>query len=631
MGGKGFLPNLHAGVTAACLTRLLTQPTALTDFQWSQIQQMAHALCLRRTNAAKSVTAQLLKGQANPEDNISKFVLALLRLSDRQHAGKSVGASAQAPAGEEGAEENAEQQLQAALGVVLQEWLGSLMQHYYGKQTPENNEKYYQSVLAYIPLDAVFDSSSGLFTAAGFDPLHQLHPLEVLDPKNFDASAAAPEGIKPDWQAAVLQKLLGEVPGTPAHPMIAQFVLPAGRMLALLLPADPAVAAAAQSAQKHSVQVDSSSAQSISQLLPGAVAALDTCWPQWRETVLEALLLRFRTARYTCSTVEDANTDAKVGGKVAWEPAPVSSPLTLTIGRLQEGHATDLKGYKQARLQYIRQRLLKCAATLLVRHTEDPDKACRQLERLQLHSAAAAEGDAAAGAAASKPQAPASSITGPTASLLNASYTLQRTDVPALLEELGASFGFDQQSHQQSAQDRSSAGSAGCAAAGPSCSAGSVTPGLLRMLVLGAWSTQGAQALKNSLLVQQLCMHYGAECEDLMSTMRAREVCCRQTGYNRHGHSASMPFPGPDGWTEEYAAARLAAIAETSRRHEIRVKSAIEAMRKFTDIAVWAKEAAAGDAGKYAAVAAVLMAVHDARRYEHVLQKLQTILGQEMP
>jgi len=29
-GGKGFLPHLHAGITAACLTKLLSQSTALT-------------------------------------------------------------------------------------------------------------------------------------------------------------------------------------------------------------------------------------------------------------------------------------------------------------------------------------------------------------------------------------------------------------------------------------------------------------------------------------------------------------------------------------------------------------------------------------------------------------------------
>lgn len=79
-GGKGFLPHLHAGITSACLVKLLGQREALTEFQWTQMQQMAHTLCIRHVNAAKAVGTKLLQGQANPEDSISKLVLALLHL-----------------------------------------------------------------------------------------------------------------------------------------------------------------------------------------------------------------------------------------------------------------------------------------------------------------------------------------------------------------------------------------------------------------------------------------------------------------------------------------------------------------------------------------------------------------------
>jgi hypothetical protein len=53
-------------------------------------------------------------------------------------------------------------------------------------------------------------------------------------------------------------------------------------------------------------------------------------------------------------------------------------------------------------------------------------------------------------------------------------------------------------------------------------------------------------------------------------------------------------------------------------------------MHSFTDMAAWAKQAAAGDAGKSAAVAAELGAVQDAHRHKQVLKVLQAILGQEM-
>jgi hypothetical protein len=429
MGGKGFLPNLHAGITAACLTRLLTAPTALSDFQWSQVQQLAHTLCIRHTNAAKSITEQLLKGAGNPEDNTSKFVLALLRLYNKQAAAAAEGAAPQ---------------LQAVLGLVLQEWLGSMMQRYYGKQTPENNEKYCESVLRYIPVESVSEPSSG--AAAGFDPLQQLHPLETLKPEKMGGSTALPDGIKPDWQSAVLQKMMGAVPGTPAHPMLAQFVLGAGRLLALLLPPGSPAAASAQGAIKASTKTgtdDSSTAVSIVEQLPGAVAALDSCWPNWRETALQAMLLRSRTAHFSCKTPEESGKDSKNGpvsvaagvGKVEWEPVAVRSSLAMAVERLQEALSAQLRGYKQARIEAAKQQLLKATAALLVQHAAEPDAACEQLKQLKLH--VPAKGDADLASCTQRLHAAdveGANSSGPSASLLDVSYTLQRTDVPAVLE-----------------------------------------------------------------------------------------------------------------------------------------------------------------------------------------------------
>jgi hypothetical protein len=92
-----------------------------------------------------------------------------------------------------------------------------------------------------------------------------------------------------------------------------------------------------------------------------------------------------------------------------------------------------------------------------------------------------------------------------------------------------------------------------------------------------------------------------------------------------------MPFPGPDGWTEEYAAARLAAAAGMYPHKRIKVQHTVAAMQEFTKMAAWAREGARNDAGKFAAVLVELADVQDARRYPQVLLKLQAILGQEMP
>jgi hypothetical protein len=124
-----------------------------------------------------------------------------------------------------------------------------------------------------------------------------------------------PAGVKPDWQAAGLQRLLGEVPGIPAHPVLTQFVLGAGRLALLQLPPS---AAAAQGAQKAIIRTDRGSrsaapeqASPISKQVPDALTALDSCWPKWRESTLQAMLLRFRTARFTSKTPDPVSGDDK--------------------------------------------------------------------------------------------------------------------------------------------------------------------------------------------------------------------------------------------------------------------------------------------------------------------------------
>jgi hypothetical protein len=73
--------------------------------------------------------------------------------------------------------------------------------------------------------------------------------------------------------------------------------------------------------------------------------------------VLQALLLRFRTARYSCKVAEQPpeggnhSSVAAVAAKLQWEVVQVPSCLSLAVERLQEAFAPQLKSYKQARLE----------------------------------------------------------------------------------------------------------------------------------------------------------------------------------------------------------------------------------------------------------------------------------------
>lgn len=337
--------------------------------------------------------------------------------------------------------------------------------------------------------------------------------------------------------------------------------------------------------------------------------------------MLEALLLRFRTARYSCKLAEQPpegwnhSSVAAVPAKLQWEVVQVPSCLSLAVGRLQEACAPQLKSYKQAQLEEARRQLLQVTANVLQRHAGNAGKACAVIQKVQLLVRGTSGKDADHTVAGSS----CANSSGPTARLLNVAYTLQRTDVPALLELLCAVSGA-QPTGNKSPQHTEDV-----------VSIGAVTPGLLRMLVLGPWCTQPAQVFRNSQIVQQLCAYFGSECEDLLEAVHGQEVCCGAFGSNKHGHCADMPFPGPDGWTAAYAEAWLAAVAEKPQGQQIKVRSMLQAMKQFTAMAAWAKQTAAGNAEKAVAVAVVLSKERDAKRHAHVLSRLQALLGQSMP
>jgi hypothetical protein len=306
MGARGFLPNLHAGTAAACLTRLLSNPKPLTEFEWSQAQQIAHTLRSRHRNATKAVSDELAAGRANPADNISKLLLAALRI---------VAAPASAAAASNGA--LGQQQQQPVVKLVLEECLASMMQRHYGKSTPEADAAYCQSLLQYIPLEALF----GAAAAAGIDPLLQLHPLEATTFTPEQQQQQQGVQLQSSWQLQVLPRLAGGCsPYVPAHPVLAPFLQRAGRLLALLLHADSA-AAAAVSAIKWDGKPGVDGSVHVQQGPAGAVA---WCWPDWQQGFLELLLLRQRTARYSiaapASTAEGTAAAGAASSTVSWVP-----------------------------------------------------------------------------------------------------------------------------------------------------------------------------------------------------------------------------------------------------------------------------------------------------------------------
>jgi hypothetical protein len=166
----------------------------------------------------------------------------------------------------------------------------------------------------------------------------------------------------------------------------------------------------------------------------------------------------------------------------------------------------------------------------------------------------------------------------------------------------------------------------GLAAAAPDASFG---PAPLVVLIKGDWTSMPASALKKAGEV--LVAVAAAGRPDLQEALAARDKCARPRGVNKHGHSASLPYPGPDGWSEGYAAARLKML----RGHNGKKKRAelyLAAMKQYTQMAAAAREvaAASGSAAKVAAVEALLRGSDDAHELPAVLAKVEGELGKEL-
>uniref|UniRef100_A0A383VGS1 Uncharacterized protein n=1 Tax=Tetradesmus obliquus TaxID=3088 RepID=A0A383VGS1_TETOB len=385
-----------------------------------------------------------------------------------------------------------------------------MIQRRYGKSTPETDAAYCQSLLRHIPLEALF----GYAAAADINPLLQLHPLEAVSLTAEQQQQQQGVQLQAGWQAQVLQRLAGGCPGVPAHPVLAPLLQRAGRLLALLLPADSAAAAASAVKYDGGCSVDGSI-----DVQAGPAAAVAWCWPDWQQGLLELLLLKQRTARYSNAAPAAAEgagsaAAAAVASKtVTWEPAERMSLQSLVVQRLREALAEQLQGLRQARAAEAKHQLVAAAAQQLLRHSggaEAASEALQQLGHLELGPQLAQGSSRSARGPAAAPAAVA--VKGPAATLLGQTLQLMRSDVPAVLESLGAC------SAQPAAPPE--AGGSKVPLQPASVVPGAVTLGVLQALVAGSWCSQGPQALRRSELVLQLITHFGADSGGLLAAIR---------------------------------------------------------------------------------------------------------------
>jgi hypothetical protein len=333
-----------------------------------QAQQLAHTLRAGCRNAASSLSNGLLHGKANPADTISKYVLAALRV-------------VKAPAAADGSVPEQQQQ-QQVLRLVLVKWLAAMMQLHYGKSTPETDAAYSRSLLQYLPVAALF----GPAAAAAIDPLQQLHPLEAVTLAGLQRQAEPGQQqagghvqFQSGWEQAVLGRLAGTSPDVPAHPVLAPFLQRAGRLLALLLPADCEVTAAAASAVKASNKPGSDGSVDTQQ---GPAAAVAWCWEGWQQGLIELLQLRQRTARYSHSVFASCEAEGEATS-VTWQAAERVSVAALAVQRLKHAMAEQLAGYRQARAAEAKRQLVAAAAAQLLLHADSASAASAALEKME--------------------------------------------------------------------------------------------------------------------------------------------------------------------------------------------------------------------------------------------------------
>lgn len=244
------------------------------------------------------------------------------------------------------------------------------------------------------------------------------------------------------------------------------------------------------------------------------------------------------------------------GTEVVWHSLGTPPMLPTLLGRLREAEAERLRVYRDARRSAARRMLLDTALDSLQRllgHPDPEDQAVGVLRAL---------------------------AHGPAVSVMGVGAHLDRMAVPELLE---AALAW-------------------------------LSPPLLRALVRGAWTTVPPNALRKCALVKQLAADLGAP--DVLESVQAHSSCMRARP-NRLGHSATVQYPGPCGWTEEYQQARITANPGRARY--------LVQMKSFTTMAMEitgrAEQCGMGDE-----VRAVLHSYNDANDLERARSEALAIL-----
>jgi hypothetical protein len=174
-------------------------------------------------------------------------------------------------------------------------------------------------------------------------PLERLHPLEEPEPT-----------LLPGWEAGAVSRLRSSFEPFQTFERCGRALVDLVRVPSAPRPGDAVVPAAA-----------------------AADRTLECVWPGWETGMLQAMLLRKRTALYTATCDADASPSAAAaaasggGGGVAEAPrftrATVPGLPELAVGRLRDAHADRLRGLNEARDAELRRRLLAVAVEELLR------------------------------------------------------------------------------------------------------------------------------------------------------------------------------------------------------------------------------------------------------------------------
>ena len=184
---RGFLPNMYPGMVAATLARVIRTSAGGS---WAGAEgpsgeandrlasQMVFSLRGIMGSPAKTARLRLEAGKADPANPLSKFLMVLCK-----H-----------PRGSE-ADEAA---FRERMRLVLNEWVAATIQLYFGKATPENDEKFHEFLRQVVPLEVVFGPET-----QAIDPRERLHPLEQPAGEKGRSGLQALEG----WKTAGLANL----------------------------------------------------------------------------------------------------------------------------------------------------------------------------------------------------------------------------------------------------------------------------------------------------------------------------------------------------------------------------------------------------------------------------------------